>query len=517
MVTLWMGPAFAEGPAAPAVVLAWSPRGADATVSPPSGYHLAVDAPARLRVEGPNGGVGWEGDGAALARSVALPPLPDGRIGGVLEVGLCTEDGATCRPTSWRLAGDRPGTRRGSLAVAVAAADALPPRPFGPSASAAPLEEALARARTSGKPVLVDFSAAWCPPCNQLAVDLLEAHHPALAAYEVAILDADHPSSFPAKDRYDVGGYPTVLVVDPDGAERTRLVGYPGLEATVAWLASAGTSDDAALLAAGPAGVDGARAAALAWWLVSGDHAEEARPWLARAVEAGADGADRWLAALALDEDPDALRWLAAHGGARTIDALPAARELAKAAPADVRALCDAARAHAIGSQQADVLELRAETAGPGPERDALLEGAVAVLTSLRTGDPAHDKPNVTWLAALLEQVGRPDDAVALLTAASATWSAEPTYDLALAPLLVRLRRAEEALPVAERAVARAWGDNHLRAVAAQARVLVALGRGPEAAALAGAELAAQPAPAAGTNPRTDRYRAALQKLADGG
>ncbi len=82
--------------------------------------------------------------------------------------------------------------------------------------------------------------------------------------------------------------------------------------------------------------------------------------------------------------------------------------------------------------------------------------------------------------------------------------------------MLLELQRPDEALVAADRAVERSWGDNRLRAVATKADVLVALGRGDEARELAQAELAAQPAPPEGQNPRTVKYRERLKKFVEG-
>ena len=81
--------------------------------------------------------------------------------------------------------------------------------------------------------VLIDFFATWCPPCDRLRDEFLEA--PAwedfLGDYTVRSVDADDPSSFALKDRYQVGGYPTLLVTTPGGEVLERIVGFPGAEA----------------------------------------------------------------------------------------------------------------------------------------------------------------------------------------------------------------------------------------------------------------------------------------------
>ena len=119
----------------------------------------------------------------------------------------------------------------------------------------------------------------------------------------------------------------------------------------------------------------------------------------------------------------------------------------------------------------------------------------------------------ISWLASELEASGDTDAAIALLVDSVARWPDEPTFDLDLAPLLSRLGRHEEALVSADRAISLAWADNRLRAVAAKADILVALGRSDEAKAIAEAELAAQPAPESEIAVRTHRYRQRLQAV----
>ncbi len=90
----------------------------------------------------------------------------------------------------------------------------------------ASLEQALARARTSGKPVLADFSAIWCPACRRLHAEVFT--DPAvkaaiLAGYELSRIDYESPEAPAFMARYGVTGFPTLLVLDQDGQMLRKL------------------------------------------------------------------------------------------------------------------------------------------------------------------------------------------------------------------------------------------------------------------------------------------------------
>jgi thioredoxin 1 len=79
--------------------------------------------------------------------------------------------------------------------------------------------------RGSTLPVLVDFSAEWCPPCRavepiveQLAEDL---------AGQLVVTRVDVDASPETAARYRVMSMPTFVVL-VDGEERARLVGARG-------------------------------------------------------------------------------------------------------------------------------------------------------------------------------------------------------------------------------------------------------------------------------------------------
>lgn len=89
-----------------------------------------------------------------------------------------------------------------------------------------PLDLALARARSSGKPVLADFSAIWCPACRRLHAEVFT--DPAVKAairsgYELSRIDYEAPEAPAFMARYAVSGFPTLLLLDGEGRLLRRL------------------------------------------------------------------------------------------------------------------------------------------------------------------------------------------------------------------------------------------------------------------------------------------------------
>ena len=432
----------------------------------PAGFHVA-EAPSRLDIGGVQASV--VGD----PRRLRLPSA-EGEVDARLAFAVCRDDNTACVNTV--LVGHGRLDRKSRVSLAP------------------PVEAAVATS-TGTVAHVYDFWAVWCPPCNQMAAEVLEGPLP----YAVERIDVDAASSWELKSKHHIGGYPTVLAVDAQGAEVGRLVGYPGKAQTLDWFASLAKETPLnKLRGATVLPEDEGRAARR--FAEVGDK-EEARAHLARAV----DGVDTRIARLTLDPTKADAAWLAANapGGDWIYPALDVDPTLLPVLAPKIAAL--------PASGAADVFFVMA---GKEPERaTAYNAAALALLGAARTGEPDHDRSLVSAETDALAALGRLQDALDLLDRYVKLYPTEFTWDFVAANRLNDAGRFAEAETRATRAMGLAIGDQRLRVAMTLAKAMAGEGRKADAVGVLDAVLASTPAPDAALEVRSHRYRKQIAEL----
>lgn len=103
------------------------------------------------------------------------------------------------------------------------------------------LPKAQAQAKAENKIVLMDFSGSdWCPDCIEMKKKVFDTDKfQAYAATHVVLMDVDFPdkkaqpddlkkANAGLKEKYNVEGFPTLIVLDSSGKEIGRKTGYDG-------------------------------------------------------------------------------------------------------------------------------------------------------------------------------------------------------------------------------------------------------------------------------------------------
>jgi thioredoxin-related protein len=95
------------------------------------------------------------------------------------------------------------------------------------------VDEAFAYARANDKPIYLYWGAAWCPPCNEIKATVFKSREfiDRSKLFVPVYLDGDTENAQALGEKFDVVGYPTMLVFSPAGDEITRIPGGIDIQA----------------------------------------------------------------------------------------------------------------------------------------------------------------------------------------------------------------------------------------------------------------------------------------------
>ena len=91
------------------------------------------------------------------------------------------------------------------------------------------LPSALAKAKETGQPIMIDFYADWCGPCKMLDAETYSDDRVAAASTNLVMVRIDVDQNQPLSSRYRVESIPTIVVLNAEGAEINRTVGFMGV------------------------------------------------------------------------------------------------------------------------------------------------------------------------------------------------------------------------------------------------------------------------------------------------
>jgi thiol:disulfide interchange protein len=158
-----------------------------------------------------------------------------------------------CLLAGWGIGGlptdsPRPASSDGSNGAAAALAGPGTSQPDEVSRWTS-LADAIAESQRDGKPVMIDFNADWCPPCQAMKRTVFEdaenGRAVQTAVIPVSIVDrtreeGQNPSEIEdLQRRYDINAFPTLVVFSPRSGKTEKSRGFAGAERTVAWITEA--------------------------------------------------------------------------------------------------------------------------------------------------------------------------------------------------------------------------------------------------------------------------------------
>ncbi len=383
-------------------------------------------------------------------------------------------------------------------------------------------------------PVLIDFFGIWCPPCNQMDETVFDtpAFVQKAVKFELLKVDVDQQSSWALKDKYKIGGYPTLLFTDYKGDEIYRVVGARSPQEffrVMDMVLSAKAKNYRE--ACKSKNTDDLWRCAMACSERKDDKcAQQAYQKLEKKLEKGSaryelartyfvenaenkdlkrDGYERLMTEF--PDSPLALIWGTEYLSTFT-EGQPTKEKkmlLEKVVGFSPGMMKDARREE-VGMAETDVLELRAEILGrigKFDESKVVWKEAADRLATLTSQLPAGVSPRGFAMERVecLESAGDVNAALKLANEFRSQYPKEFTFHFLAARVLQDAKRFPDALPVAQQAFDNSYGDNRIRA-ATMLLELYATVPNKEAGRKIYEEVIKDKRPATSLDVRTNRY-----------
>lgn len=85
-------------------------------------------------------------------------------------------------------------------------------------------EESVSDVKVTGLPVIMDFSATWCPPCQQFKPIFEEAKDRYSGQIEFKTIDVDAEKEL--AQQFNITSIPAIVFIDAEGNEINRIIGF---------------------------------------------------------------------------------------------------------------------------------------------------------------------------------------------------------------------------------------------------------------------------------------------------
>lgn len=85
-------------------------------------------------------------------------------------------------------------------------------------------EESVLDVKVTGLPVIMDFSATWCPPCQQFKPIFEDAKDRYSGQIEFKTIDVDAEKEL--AQQFNITSIPAIIFIDAEGNEINRIIGF---------------------------------------------------------------------------------------------------------------------------------------------------------------------------------------------------------------------------------------------------------------------------------------------------